>query len=130
MFALKIAQVIAEYQSVAFLYVLSIYLNIVTHYYRKRTIKRLFFFCCFFTRKGYTFIHFLIFAACFSEYFILLAVSVGVWWGAGGGRRVIFAPQKLWRLTHWSMFTSDCRGKRRLAVRYNVGFLEQNGCAH
>ena len=32
--------------------------------------------------------------------------------------------------THWSMFTSDCRWQRRLAVRYNVGFLEQNGCAH
>ena len=31
---------------------------------------------------------------------------------------------------HWSMFTSDCRWQRRLAVRYNVEFLEQNGCAH
>ena len=28
------------------------------------------------------------------------------------------------------MFTSDCRWQRRLAVRYYVGFLEQNGCAH
>ena len=33
-------------------------------------------------------------------------------------------------LSHWSMFTSDCRWQRRLAVRYNVGFLEQNGCTH
>ena len=33
-------------------------------------------------------------------------------------------------LAHWSIFTSDCRWQRRLAVRYNVGFLEQNGCAH
>ena len=32
--------------------------------------------------------------------------------------------------THWSMFTSDCRWQRRLAVRYNVEFLEQNGCTH
>ena len=24
------------------------------------------------------------------------------------------------------MFTSDCRWQRRLAIRYNVGFLEQN----
>ena len=33
-------------------------------------------------------------------------------------------------IAHWSMFTSDCRWQRRLAVRYNVGFLEQNGCTH
>ena len=31
---------------------------------------------------------------------------------------------------HWSMFTSDCQWQRRLAVRYYVGCLEQNGCAH
>ena len=29
-----------------------------------------------------------------------------------------------------SMFTSDCRWQRRLTVRYNVEFLEQNGCTH
>ena len=42
-------------------------------------------------------------------------------------------------LSHWSMFTSAYRWQRRLAVRYYVGFLEQNGyvgfleqndCAH
>ena len=26
-------------------------------------------------------------------------------------------------ISHWSMFTSNCRWQRRLAVRYNVGFL-------
>ena len=31
---------------------------------------------------------------------------------------------------HWSVLTSDCRWQRRLAVRYNVGCLEQNGRAH
>ena len=34
------------------------------------------------------------------------------------------------RTTHWSMFTSECRWQRRLAVRYNVGFMEQNGCTN
>ena len=37
---------------------------------------------------------------------------------------------KLSWFSHWSIFTSDCRWQRRLAVRYNVGFLEQNGCTH
>ena len=32
--------------------------------------------------------------------------------------------------SHWSMFTSDCQWQRRLAIRYNIGFLEQNGCTH
>ena len=42
------------------------------------------------------------------------------------------AVDKINKMTdsHWSMFTSDCRWQRRLAIRYNVGFLEQNGCTH
>ena len=32
--------------------------------------------------------------------------------------------------THWSMFTPDCPWQRSLAVRYNIGFLEQNGGTH
>ena len=29
------------------------------------------------------------------------------------------------QISHWSMFTSDCRWQRGFAVRYNVGFLKK-----
>ena len=34
------------------------------------------------------------------------------------------------KISHWSMFTLDCRWQSKLVVRYYVGFLDHNGCAH